>query len=120
MKQSGFARTGFARDQSVLAGPLSNRQVLQLCRAGAANRNPKLAGGVLAPNFSLRRRHMFERYFHSARIPAAAPDLLDEFEPSGSTVRTCGATRLESRLLRPTSWMNSVAFSGEGGGSSVR
>ena len=91
VEQRGFAGTGLAGDERVLARAFADGEVLQLGRAGAADGHAQFVGGVLA-----------------SRSP----------RPAGATCANGTSTRLESRLLRPTLWMNSVASSGAGGASS--
>ena len=78
MEQSGFAGTGFSRDQTVLPRAFADGEILELGGARAANRHAQFGGGHPGPNGLLRRRHLRERNLDAARIAAGLADRLDE------------------------------------------
>ena len=59
MKERGLARPGAPGDQRVLGGALTEREVLQLGRAGAAQRDADFVGGIDGPDIlGLGRDHL--------------------------------------------------------------
>jgi len=62
----------------MLRRAFTKMQILQLGRAGAAQRNADAAGGVAGSPFFLRRGNVFERDFDALGLFGAAADGLDE------------------------------------------
>ena len=113
VEQGGFAGAGLAGDQRVLAGALADGEILQLGRAGAADRHAQFAGGVLAPDLGLRRGDVREGHFHAVGIAAALAHLVDELggelrrrrgveQQVGARQRLAGQQELAALPLRQT------------------
>ena len=78
VKQRGLAGTGLARDQAVLPRALTEREVLQLRRARAADRHAQFARRLQRPHLIVVRRDFGERHFDAIRIGAVLADLLEQ------------------------------------------
>ncbi len=79
VKQCGFARTGFAGDQTVLARALAEREVLQLRRASPPDGDAQFARCLQTPYFPVFRRNLDERHLDAIGVGAFLADLLEQF-----------------------------------------
>ena len=68
VQQGRFAGARLAGDQHVLRGAFSQPQVLQVGRAGAAQRHLDLRAAVQGPPIALRRRHGTKRHLDAAGV----------------------------------------------------
>lgn len=78
VEEGGFAGTGFAGEQRVLACALADGEVLQLGRAAAADGDAQFAGGFEGPDVLGGRGDVGERHLDAVGVLAALADFLDE------------------------------------------
>ena len=78
VKQRGFARARFASDEGMLARALSQREVLELGRARASDRDANFGGGLQRPERGLFRGDLGERHFHPVGVHTAAAHLCEK------------------------------------------
>jgi hypothetical protein len=78
VEQRGFARTGFAGNQRVLARAAANFKILKFRRAGTANRRPQEFRGFLPPHFPVPGGDRFKRHLDPAGILAQFADALEK------------------------------------------
>ena len=74
-KKRGFAGTGFAGEERVLARAFADGQILQFGRAGAPDRHAQFAGRFFGPQLRVRRRDLLERHLHAVRVQLPWPIL---------------------------------------------
>ena len=82
VKEGGFARTGLASNQAVLARGPADCEILKLGGAGTANRHAQFVGRVFLPEISIRRRHLCKRHFDPRGILAALAHLMEKMRGS--------------------------------------
>ena len=74
VKQGGFAGTGLARDQRVLARVAADGEILQFGRARTPDGHAQFPARFIGPEISLGRRDLFKRNFHAIGVFSRVAD----------------------------------------------
>ena len=78
VEQGGFAGAGLAGDEGMLAGAFAERELLELGRAGAPDRDAQFVGGLQSPERGIFRGDFNERHFDAIRIHADTAHLFQK------------------------------------------
>ena len=104
VKERRFSRAGLACEECVLARALSDCEILQLCRTGAADGHAEFRGGVALPVVRRLRCDLGERDLDAIRIHARLADFVYEL---------CGQFRVRRDVQREDDARLRLALDGE-------